>query len=143
MMTQSLRLAALLAFATLWVGMAAAPCLAQTSQTQQVMREKLRASEVLLGALVTSNWASLQKTTEFLVGVVNRPGWQVLQSPEYARQTKAFLTATQALLAAGEARDQRTALTAYNGLVASCVECHRYVARARLAGPPPATGRVQ
>jgi|KBSMisStandDraft_5_1062788.scaffolds.fasta_scaffold177337_2 hypothetical protein len=117
----------------LWLGVTAQPALAQTAQTRQVMREKLELSQVLLGAVVTSNWASLDKTTKALTAVINRPGWQVLASPEYVQQTRAFLNATQALQNAGAARDQRTALTAYNSLVASCVECHRYVARARVA----------
>ena len=127
----------LLMFAALWLGMTGAVGHAQTGQTRQVMREKLELSEILLGGLVTSNWASLHKTTQNLIGVINRPGWQVLQSPEYVRQTTAFINATQALLDAADARDQRTALTAYNGLVASCVECHRYVARSRVAGQRP------
>ena len=117
----------------LWLGVTAQPALAQTAQTRQVMREKLELSQVLLGAVVTSNWASLDKTTKALTAVINRPGWQVLASPEYVQQTRAFLNATQALQNAGAAREQRTALSAYNGLVASCVECHLYVARARVA----------
>lgn len=128
------RTAVLLPIAVLWLGMTAISSHAQTAQTRQVMREKLELSEILLGGLVTSNWTSLEKTTQSLIEVINRPGWQVLQSPEYVRQTSAFLNATQALLGAAEARDQRVALTAYTGLVASCVECHRYVARARVAG---------
>jgi len=136
-MKQTPRSAVFLMFTVLWLGMTGAPGHAQTAQTRQVMREKLELSEILLGGLVTSNWASLHKTTQSLIGVINRPGWQVLQSPEYIRQTTAFLNATQALLAAAEARDQRTALAAYNGLVASCVECHRYVARLRVAGQRP------
>ena len=125
--------AAIAALVGLWMGMTAAVGQAQTAQTRQVMREKLELSEILLGAVVTSNWTSLDKTTKALAAVINRPGWQVLVSPEYVRQTKAFLTATQSLQDAAAARDQRTALAAYNGLVASCVECHRYVARARVA----------
>ena len=136
-MTRMPKSAAFLMFTALWLGMTGAPGHAQTAQTRQVMREKLELSEILLGGLVTSNWASLHKTTQSLIGVINRPGWQVLQSPEYSRQTTAFLNATQALLAAADARDQRTALAAYNGLVASCVECHRYVARSRVAGQRP------
>ena len=123
--------------AVLWLGLPGAQGHAQTAQTRQVMREKLEQSEILLAGLVTSNWASLHDTTQNLIGLTNRPGWQVLQSAEYARQTKAFLTATQALLAAADARDQRTAVTAYNGLVASCVECHRFVARSRIADQRP------
>lgn len=110
---------------------------AQTVQTRQVMREKLELSEILLGALVTSNWGVLGKNAQALVAVINRPGWQVLEAPEYTRQTRAFLNATQSLIDAAGQRDQRVALTAYNGLVASCVECHRYVARLRVAGGTP------
>jgi hypothetical protein len=110
---------------------------AQTVQTRQVMRDKLELSEVLLGALVTSNWGALGKSAQALVAVTNRPGWQVLEAPEYVRQTRAFLNATQSLIDASGQRDQRVALTAYTGLVASCVECHRYVARLRVAGQPP------
>jgi hypothetical protein len=110
---------------------------AQTAQTRQVMRDKLELSEVLLGALVTSNWGVLGKSAQALVAVTNRPGWQVLEAPEYVRQTRAFLNATQALIDASGQRDQRVALAAYNGLVASCVECHRAVARLRVADIPP------
>ncbi|HEY6508501.1 MAG TPA: hypothetical protein VIY56_10850 [Vicinamibacterales bacterium] len=116
-----------------WVGTVTA----QTGQTRQVMREKLELSEILLGALVTSNWGVLGKNAQGLVAVINRPGWQVFEAPEYTRQTRAFLTATQALIDASDQRDQRVALSAYNGLVASCVECHRYVARLRVAARPP------
>jgi len=135
-MTTFRRRAAPLAL-TMVVAAWAGPGSAQTAQTRQVMREKLEMSEVLLGALVTSNWGALGKSAQALVAVTNRPGWQVLEAPEYTRQTRAFLTATQALIDAAGQRDQRVALTAYNGLVASCVECHRYVARSRVADQRP------
>ncbi len=126
-----------LALAMVLVAAGAGTLSAQTAQTRQVMREKLELSEILLGALVTSNWGVLGKNAQALVAVINRPGWQVLEGPEYARQTRAFLNATQALVEASDQRDQRVALGAYNGLVASCVECHRYVARLRVADRPP------
>lgn len=126
----------ILALAALaWTALATSAA-AQTVQTRQVMREKLELSEILLGALVTGNWLALSKNTQSLLGVTAKTGWQVFEGPEYVRQTRAFLRATQALVDAAEDRDQRTALAAYNGLVASCVECHRYVARMRVAGTP-------
>jgi hypothetical protein len=67
-----------------------------------------------------------------------KPGWDALRMPEYVKLTGAFTLSVRALDEAARRRDQREALTAYNGLVASCVECHRYVARARLAGGPAA-----
>jgi len=105
----------------------------QTAQTKQVMQQKLAQSQQLLGAVVTSNWTALTQRTQALESLTRQPGWQVLQTPEYRTYTTAFEKATQALAAAAQQRDQRTAATAYNALVNSCVECHRYVARSRIA----------
>ena len=107
---------------------------AQTRQTQRVMQDKLAASSRLLAALVTSKWDALDKQARALQALTDQPGWDALRLPEYAAQTAAFRRANMALIEAAGSRDQRTAVTAYNGLVAACVECHRYVARARIAG---------
>jgi len=105
----------------------------QTVQTKQVMQQKLAQSQQLLGAVVTSNWAALTQRTQALESLTRQPGWQVLQTMEYRDYTAAFEKAMQALAAAAQQRDQRTAAMAYNQLVDSCVECHRYVARSRIA----------
>ncbi len=115
-----------------------APVQAQTGLTRQVMREKLSRSSQLLAALVTSNWAALERESAALDAVTLKPGWDVLRAPEYVRQTGNFHLSVEALEEASRLRDQRQALAAYNGLVASCVECHRYVARARVAREPGA-----
>jgi hypothetical protein len=105
----------------------------QTQQTKQVMQQKLAQSQQLLGAVVTSNWTALTQRTQALESLTRQPGWQFLETPEYRTYTTGFEKATQALAAAAQQRDQRTAATAYTQLVNSCVECHRYVARARIA----------
>ena len=115
------------------LGSGALPLAAQTRQTKQVMRQKLAHSQQLLTALVTSNWASLASGSRDLEALTRQPGWDVLRQPEFNKQTLAFQRAIQALDEASKQRDQRTALTAYNGLVASCVECHTFVARSRIA----------
>jgi len=125
------RLTALTLIALL--GWWAPPLTAQTRQTKQVMRQKLAHSQQLLAALVTSNWASLASGSRDLEALTHQPGWDVLRQPEFNKQTLAFQRAIQALDEASKQRDQRTALTAYNGLVASCVECHTFVARSRIA----------
>lgn len=105
----------------------------QTVQTKQVMQQKLAQSQQLLAAVVTSNWAVLSERTQALESLTRQPGWQFLQTPDYRNYTAAFEKATQSLGTAAQQRDQRTAATAYTQLVNSCVECHRYVARARIA----------
>lgn len=122
--------------ATLAAILIAAPLGAQTAQTQQLMREKLTRSSALLGALVTSNWATLARESRELDAVTRKPGWEVLQFPEYARDTRAFNQAVQALIDASGSRDQAVALKAYTAVVSSCVECHRNVARRRIVTDP-------
>jgi hypothetical protein len=108
----------------------------QTWQTRRVMKDKLAESSQLLAALVTSNWSALDKHGRELQALTERPGWDVMRLPEFSKQTAAFQRANMTLIEAAGTRDQRTAVTAYNGLVAACVECHRYVARARIAQRP-------
>jgi Cytochrome C' len=109
----------------------------QTVQTKQVMQQKLAQSQQLLAAVVTSNWASLTQRTQALESLTRQPGWQFLQTTEYRNYSAAFEKAMQDLAAAAQQRDQRTAAMAYNQLVNSCVECHRYVARSRIAADTP------
>jgi hypothetical protein len=131
----SLAAAALLACIAL---ITAADTSAQTRQTKQVMRQKLLHSEALLAALVTSNWNSLDRNSKALDALTMQPGWQVLRLPEYNKYTNAFQRATDALVTAAGGRDTEGAVSAYNSLVGSCVGCHRYVSRARIARTTPA-----
>ena len=121
--------AALVSLAVVWGPMTAA----QTSQTAQVMHQKLTQSERLLAALVTANWAALDREGRALQDLTSKPGWDQLRLPEYYKYTTAFQRSVESVVEAARRRDEREALAAYNGLVASCVECHRYVARARIA----------
>jgi hypothetical protein len=124
-----------LSLAALLTQIVAAPSFAasQSTQTEQVMHQKLEHSGQLLAALVTGDWARLERHGQALQEVTTQPGWDVLRLPEFSKYTNAFQHATEALVTAADERDQRRALAAYNGLVTSCVECHRYVARARIA----------
>jgi hypothetical protein len=103
----------------------------QATGTQLVMREKLARSERLLAAVVTSDWTSLDQDGRELLQLTMRPGWTALRLPEFARYSNDFARATRAVIDSAGRRDQRTAVEAYTDLVTSCVECHRYVARAR------------
>jgi hypothetical protein len=102
------------------------------TQSKQVMQRKLEASQQLLAALVTSNWVALDRGSRALKALTDDPGWDQMRLPEFQKQTGAFVQSTDALIAATGRRDQREALAAYNGVVTSCVECHRYVSRARI-----------
>jgi hypothetical protein len=98
------------------------------------MRQKLAQSQQALTGLVKSDWAALGTSSRALAALTRDPGWAVLREPEYARKTVDFMRSVDALTAAATRRDQAAALSAYNGLVTSCVQCHQYIARARIAG---------
>ena len=107
---------------------------AQTLSLRRVMRDKLAHAQHMLEAVVTSDWVALQRHTRALQQLTAEPGWAVLKTPEYTRHTTAFVGAVQDLLEAAEARDLDAAPLAYVSLTLTCVQCHRYVARARVAG---------
>jgi len=123
----------LIVVAALIGGAAAALWAAQTVALDRLMRVKLEHSQQLLGALVTSNWAELQRHSEELRRVAQDPAWTVLTTPEYVGQTTAFLRASEDLVDAASRRDSEAASLAYVSMTMSCVQCHRYVARRRLA----------
>lgn len=105
----------------------------QGPQVRRVMHEKLVHAQQILEALVTSEWDGLARHASELEALTNDPRWTVLKYPEYATHSEAFVRAIRDLRAAAERRDLEKAPEAYNALTLQCVECHRYLARARIA----------
>lgn len=97
------------------------------------MRAKLEHAQQMLADVVTSNWAGIERHSEELRRATQDQAWAVLMTPEYARQTAAFLRASDDLLDAARRRDLDATPLAYVSLTMSCVQCHRYVARMRVA----------
>jgi hypothetical protein len=112
---------------------------AQNARLQQIMRAKLDHSQRILEAVVTSNWTLLDRESRSMATVVRNPDWSVLATPEYVRHSEAFLRATDDLIEAAKLRDLERASLGFISLSASCVNCHRYLARARIAAARPLT----
>jgi hypothetical protein len=113
---------------------AAAP--RQTTATSRVMREKLVHAQRLLEAITTSDYALLERESQALSKLTSDLGWMVLKTPEYRRQSDAFLRATEDLVTAAKAHDLDLAAMHYMSLTMSCYQCHRYVKNMRIAGKP-------
>jgi hypothetical protein len=105
----------------------------QGPQLDRIMREKLDHAQKIFEAVVTSDWVSLETNSRELEQLTNDPRWMVLKYPEYARQSSAFVRAVQDLRRAAAQRDLEKTPQAYVAVTLKCVECHRYLARARLA----------
>jgi hypothetical protein len=97
------------------------------------MREKLDRTQKILEAVVTSDWVSLETQSRELEQLTNDPRWMVLKYPEYARRSSAFVRAVQTLHTAAAQRDLDKTPKAFVVVTLQCVECHRYLARARVA----------
>ena len=132
MKTTGWRLIGVLLIAGVWATGAAA----QTVGLNRVMRAKLAHAQQILAGVVTSDWAELERHSRELRLATEDPAWAVLTTPEYARQTAAFLRASENLLDAARRRDLDATPLAYVSLTISCVQCHRYVARMRVARSP-------
>jgi hypothetical protein len=133
-----MKLAIRLGVTVLLVAVTAAPSsFAQTARMKQVMRSKLDHSQRILEAVVTSNWQLLDRESREMRLVVRDPVWPSLTMPEYVRHSEAFLRATDDLTAAATLRDLESASLGFISLTTSCVSCHRYLARARIASTGP------
>ncbi len=113
------------------------PAHAQTTALDRVMRQKLGDAQAVLAAVVTSNWGELERRSLALAAATNDPAWMVLRTPEYTKQSEAFVRAANDLVDAAGRRDLEMAPLAYVTLTMRCVQCHRYVARARFANARP------
>jgi len=106
---------------------------AQGPALDRVMRKKLEVSQQILDAVVTNHWADLQARSRDLEDLTNAPAWTVLKSKEYAHYSDTFRAAVRVLRTAAARRDSEKTPQAYIAVTLSCVECHRYLARNRLA----------
>jgi hypothetical protein len=106
---------------------------AQGPELGNVMRQKLVRAQKILEAVVTSDWGTLETQTRELERLTRDPRWMVLKYPEYARHSSAFVAAVQDLSRAAAQRDLEKTPQAYIAVTLKCVECHRYLARARIA----------
>jgi hypothetical protein len=109
----------------------------QTPGLNKVMRAKLNHAQGVLEAVVTSNWQQLDRESRELARATQDPAWTVLKMPEYVRQSGAFLRATDDLIEAAKLRDLEAASLGFISLSTSCVSCHRYISRARIATARP------
>jgi len=105
----------------------------QTPATGRVMREKLGHSQKILEAILTSNFALLERESMALAKATESPAWMVLKGPEYMKQSDAFLKALRELTDAAKAHDLDAAAQRYNALTTTCFGCHRSMKDRRLA----------
>jgi len=105
----------------------------QGPEVTSVMREKLEHTQKILEAVVTDDWVGLEQHSRELERLIQDPRWTALRYPEYARHSGAFARSVQDLHRAAVQRDLEKTPKAYIEVTLTCVECHRYLARERIA----------
>jgi hypothetical protein len=106
---------------------------AQTAATRRVMRDKLTHAQKIMEAIMTSDFALLDRESAALVRATELPAWSILTSPEYLRQSAAFVRANQDLRDAAKARDLDAAALDYMALTLTCFQCHKHIKGMRIA----------
>ena len=106
----------------------------QGPAVDRLMQKKLVVTQKILEAVVTSRWSDLEARSRDLQDLTNDPAWRVLTAPEYATHSNRFRLSLHALHDAAAKRDLEATPKAYVDVTLSCIECHRYLARSRIAG---------
>jgi hypothetical protein len=97
------------------------------------MQEKLVHSQRILAAILSSDFALLERETTALRRITELPAWRILQGPEYLRQSEAFLKVLGELDDAAKNRDLDAAAQRFSALTMTCFSCHRYMKDQRIA----------
>jgi hypothetical protein len=105
----------------------------QPNQLPQVMRLKLDYAQAVLSALVTEDYAALERSATELGALTKSASWGMLKTPEYRRHSADFLRETDNLSAAARAGDLAAATFDYASMTLRCVQCHRHVKGTRAA----------
>ena len=102
---------------------------AQNPTLKTAMREKLANTQRLLEAIVTADYAAIERAVNALSRISDTEiaSWQVGASPEYRKQAVSFVRSVQGLYDAAAKRDIDAALAEYTALVSSCTRCHAHV----------------
>jgi hypothetical protein len=114
------------------------------ARMQEIMRTKLSNTQVLLKAIVTTDYKEIDRAAAALnrISEMEIVSWQNPPKPEYTKQAMLFMSSVDDLRQAAQRHDIEEAGNAYSALITTCVHCHAYVRdarRASLALPMPRT----
>ena len=112
--------------ALLWAGLArTAP--PQVNDVKEFMRVKLGYAQKVLEGLTLEDFDLIAKSSQEMNLLSKATNWQVLQTPEYLRQSQDFQHATEALTEAAKKKNLDGAALAYVEVTMKCINCHKYV----------------
>jgi hypothetical protein len=96
-----------------------------------LMQLKLDKAKAILEGLAMENYDSVARNAKSLKLLSMEAGWNVLQTEEYATQSREFRRASDMIAEAALEKDISRATLGYVSLTTRCVECHTYMRKHR------------
>jgi hypothetical protein len=105
------------------------------ARLREIMRTKLSNTQVLLKAIVTTDYKEIDRAAAALTRISEAEivSWQNPPKREYTDQAMLFMTSVDDLREASRKHDIEGVGGAYSTLITTCVHCHAYVRDARVA----------
>jgi len=105
----------------------------KTTPAKEFMREKLQHSQKVLEGIAVEDYRLILVHSQKLSAMSQNAGWNMFQNPEYLELSAAFRRYADTLTQAAKEENLDRATVAYLGMTMSCVECHKFVRRRRMA----------
>lgn len=91
------------------------------------MRAKLGHSQHVMEGLALADYALIERGAHDLALASQASSWQVLQTEDYARQSREFRRACESLRTAAKDNNLDGAALAWMEVTLKCIQCHKYV----------------
>lgn len=91
------------------------------------MRAKLAHAQDILAGLALEDFDAIARGAQELSLASQAASWQVLQTPEYARQSAEFRRSCESLKRVAKEGNLDGAALAWMEVTMKCIQCHKYV----------------
>ena len=91
------------------------------------MRAKLGHAQLVLEGLALADYDLIARGAHDLALASQASSWQVLQTEDYARQSREFRRACESLRFAAKDKNLDGAALAWMEVTLKCIQCHKYV----------------
>ena len=98
-----------------------------TSSHSSKLLKKLEKSKKILEGLALEDYDMIAKNARSLRLLSREAGWKVIQTEEYATQSRDFRRTCDLIAKAAEDKEIGRAALGYVALTVRCVECHAYM----------------
>ena len=104
---------------------------AAQTPVQSLMKAKAGYAHRLLDAVVLGELETVGDQAFRLKAIAETADWSVIDTPEYVRESDAFIRATERLQQSVASGNHQAVADAYVEVTLSCVRCHRYMSSRR------------